>query len=96
MGWNPSRSDPHEAIDDPAAYHHRITSNIKHLLIETTLIRAESPVPLGLVDRVHDGAIGFLFAPIMLHERVKVVIRIGENVITLVRIVHSVGSRLNP
>src|SRR6266404_4388014 len=56
MGWNPRRSDAHEAIDDPSTYHHRIPPNVKHLLINATVVRAECPGVPGLVDRVHDSA----------------------------------------
>jgi hypothetical protein len=52
MSWNPGSSDVHETVNDPSLYHHRISSDIKHLLIDTKLIRAEFPVLLGLVDRV--------------------------------------------
>src|SRR5262249_16943002 len=93
---NPSGADANEAVDNSSDHHHRTPSNVKHLLITAERIRAEFPGLPSLADRFRNGAIGVVFASILSHEGVEVVIRVGENVVLFVRIAHSAGSHLSP
>jgi hypothetical protein len=95
-GSNPGRSDAHEAIDDPTSDDHPMPSNIKYLLIAAKRICEKLPVAAGLIDRLQDSAKGCFFAPTLSNKRIKIVVRVPENMVALVWIVHPVRRRLTP
>jgi hypothetical protein len=95
-GWGGIQAVPMRTKPLTIRPHHRIPSNVKHLRINAAPVCAEFPSLQRLVDRVHDGAKGFFFSPIMPYKRVQVVSRVGENVIPLVWIICTSGSHISP
>lgn len=86
----------HVALGDASFDDHRISSDIKHLLIEAVYVRDKSPVLEGPINVVSHGAKRCVLAPVVLDELTEVVIRVSEDMAELVRMARLAGNFVTP